>query len=356
MENEAFAPPNILLVDDVSENLVMLSEVINDAGYIAYPVNSVRQAVNLMETITPSLILLDISMPEMDGFTFCEMLKRNTNTRDIPVIFISAFKSPEYRLQAFRLGAVDYILKPFDTEEVMMHINVHLKSYKKQQEFEAYHKKLYKIINDQIHKIYEEQRNVIISLAKMGSIMNKSRAAYLDRVGKNCRILTLGLQLSPKFRNQISDGFVDAVEVTSPLCDIGKGYLIQCAMREFGKTGPPDKDIMKLHVEVGTSILEDIYSLNENNEFIEMAIDIAKHHHENWDGSGYPMGLAGTAIPLSARIVAIVDAYDSLITEQANRPAYSHEDSMKIINDGAGILFDPDMVSVFNKIQFQLKK
>lgn len=355
MENLPFSPPNILILDDVNANLVVLAEIIRNAGYIARPVTSARQAVNAIEALPPNLILMDISMPEIDGFVFCSMLKKNANTRDIPVIFISALNSTEDKIKGFRSGAVDYISKPFEIEEVTLRINTHLQMHKMQQELEIYNKKLYKIINDQLRKLYEEQKNVIKALIKLAEKKDTTRAAHLELVGKNSKLLAISLQMSSHFRNQITNSFIDAIELAAPLHDLGK-LLISNQIINKSDSTIHEIEVIKQHTSVGAGVLEDIYSTNEQNDFLKLAISIAKYHHERWDGTGYPFGVSGEDIPLCARIVSIVNLYDNLINNANNGQAHSHENSMEIINKEAGQGFDPEIVSVFNKIQHQLKK
>jgi putative two-component system response regulator len=356
METMPFSPPNILVVDDVNANLVVLTEMIRNAGYIARPVTSAKQAMSAIEALAPNLILMDISMPEVDGFEFCSMLKKSASTRDIPVIFISALNSSEDKIKGFRAGAVDYIAKPFEVEEVTLRIDTHIKMYKMQQELEAYNKKLYKIINDQIRKIYEEQKSVIRALTLLEIKRDYSKAEHLDHIGKNSKILAMSLQLSPKFKNQITNSFIDAIELAAPLHDIGTIFDSDSQTFRQDIAIEADYDIDKMHTIDGANILEEIYSFNEQNEFLKMAIDIAKYHHEHWNGSGYPMGIKGTDIPLSARIVAIADAYDDLISDTNSEQILNPERIMEIMNSGANVLFDPDIVAIFNKIRHQLKK
>ncbi|HWT26543.1 MAG TPA: HD domain-containing phosphohydrolase [Mobilitalea sp.] len=354
MENVIYNTPNILVVDDVNTNLVILTEMIRNAGYIARPVTSAKQAISAIEALAPHLILLDISMPDMDGFEFCSMLKKNASTRDIPIIFISALNSTEDKIKGFQLGAVDYIAKPFEVEEVTLRINTHLKIYKMQQELEVYNKKLYKIINDQIRKIYEEQKNILYALARLSAKRDNAGGYHLERVGKNSRLLAMSMQLSPRFKDEVTNSFIDSIELAAPLHDIGKIAISDNILLKKTRLDPDEMEIVRTHSEIGANILKEIYSYNVHNEFIKMAINIAWYHHENWDGSGFPKGLAKTDIPLCARIVSIIDVYDVLISERSYKPAFSHEESIKIINDGAGKKFDPDIVAIFNKIQNQL--
>lgn len=356
MVNSIFSPPNILVVDDVNTNLAVLTEIIHNAGYIARPVTNARQAVSAIEAMTPDLILMDISMPEIDGYMFCSILKKSVKTRDIPIIFISALNSPQDRIKGYQAGAVDFIMKPLEAEELILRINNQLKMHKTQQELEVYNKKLNKIINDQIRKIYDEQKNLIRGITKILVKRNSAKASHMERVGKNSRLLALSLQLSPKFRDQITNSFVDAIEVTAPLHDIGIIAISDNLLSKQSELSEEEKDIIKSHADLGAEVLEEIYALNENNELLKMSIDIVKYHHENWDGTGYPRQLAGTDIPLSARIVAIVEDYDNLISESLRKKAFTHERSIEIINEKSGARYDPDMVAIFNKIQNQLMR
>jgi putative two-component system response regulator len=355
MDNMSNSPPNILIIDDINANLTVLTEIIRKEGYIARPVTSAKQAWSAIDALTPNLILLDVSMPEMNGFEFCSMLKKNPTTRDIPVIFITALNSINDKIKAFQLGAVDYITKPFEVEEVTIRIYMHLKMYKTQQELEVYNKKLYKIINEQLRKIYEGQKQVVEVMAKMATINNPLRAAHLKRVGDNARILAISLQLSTKFREQVTNSFIDAIDLAAQLHNIG--FLgIESAL--FAKEAPTEEEmeLIKRHTQIGADMLEEVLALGGDNEFVRMAINIARYHHENWDGSGYPAKLAGNEIPLCARIVSVVEAYDSLVCINNGGNTVSHEEAMRMINKDAGSVFDPDIIEVFNKIQNQLKR
>jgi putative two-component system response regulator len=354
MVNSFFSPPNILVVDDVNTNLAVLTEMIHNAGYIARPVTNARQAVSAIEALTPDLILMDISMPEIDGYTFCGMLKKSVKTREIPVIFISALNGPQDRIKGYQSGAVDYITKPFEAEELLLRVNNQLKVHKIQQELEAYNKKLNKIINDQIRKIYDEQKNLILGITKMLESRYKANVGHMERVGKNSRLLALSLQLTPKFRDLITNTFIDAIEVTAPLHDLGIMTISENLLHKPSALDDEEMEIIKAHANSGAEVIEEIYALNGNNDLLKMSIDIVKHHHENWDGTGYPDGLSGGSIPLCARIVAIIHEYDDLVSETVRKQAVTHQRSIEIINEKAGAKFDPDIVSIFNKIQNQL--
>ena len=345
---------NILIVDDVKANLTVLSEMVRQAGYIARPVISVKQAMQAVDAFLPHLILLDITMPEIDGFEYCEMLRKDPRTKDIPVIFITGLTSTEDKIRGFKLGAVDFIVKPFEVEEVTMRIGTHLKNYRMQQELEVYNKRLYKLVNEQMKKIQQQQRGVIYAMAKLAEERDDATGSHLESVGKNSRTIAMSLQLSSKFEKQITNEFIETIELSAPLHDIGKIRISDSILLKPDKLTDEEKHIVEKHTEYGAKTLMEIYSMNEQNDLFKMAIDVAHYHHERWDGTGYPKGLKGTDIPLSARIVAVADVYDTLVNERCYKKAYSHEETMRILNEGSGTCFDPDIIEVVNKIQNQL--
>lgn len=356
MEYMNYSVPNILIVDDINANLVVLSEMIRNLGYVARPVTSVRHAISAIETLTPHLILLDVSMPEIDGFEFCDLLKKNANTRDIPVIFISALTQSEDKIRGFKLGAVDYISKPFEVEEVTLRINTHLRIYKMQRELELYNKKLYKIINEQIRKIHEEQKRILTTVASLSVKKDRFRKDHMDRVGVNSRLLAMGMQMSPIYKEVITNNFIESIEYAAAIHDFGKIGLPDSLLLKNENLGPEEADAFKTHTILGANTLKEIFSNNEHSDFIKMSIDIALYHHEHWDGSGYPEGISGADIPLSARITAVVDVYDEARISQEYNLGFTAKNAMDVINEGSGTRFDPNIVKIFNKIQNQLKK
>lgn len=347
--------PNILVVDDVPTNLVILSEMIKELGYIPRPVVSVKQAQEAIEKKMPNLILLDISMPDITGFEYCTMLKADVKTRDIPIIFISALDSIEDKVKGFRLGAVDYIAKPFEKEEVTVRLATHLKIYRMQQELESYNRRLHKMVNDQIRVVAEEQKNILYALATLVEAKEDGFQNHLRMVGTNCRLLAISLQFSPKFDKEISSSFIDEIELAAQLHDIGFLAISDSIQYKAGKLTQEEWKVIKTHPSIGAKHLEEIYKQSSKNNFMKMAIDIAQYHHENWNGTGYPYGLSGEEIPLSARIVRIIDCFDVLNRDRCYRKAYSAEESLQIMRKGIGTKFDPDIMEIFEKVQKQLR-
>lgn len=342
---------NILIVDDITSNLVILTEMIKNAGYIARPVTSAKQALSAIHVKLPQLILLDISMPDMDGYEFCELLKKDVSTREIPIIFISAMNAKEDKIKGFKLGAVDFISKPFEMEEVTLRINNHLRLYRMQQQLEMYNHKLHKMVSDQINKITQEEKHFIFSMAKLSELKEDPTGVHIKNVARNCKILAMSLSLSPKFERQISNHFIETIEIAAPLHDMGKISIHDNILLKPGKLTEQEREVVKQHAQIGADTLTELYEMNEHNEFLKMAIDIAHCHHEKWDGTGYPKGLRGTEIPLAARIMAVVDVYDALTNERCYKEAFTHEDSVGIMNYESGKSFDPDIIEVFNMVQ-----
>ncbi len=309
---------SILVVDDVEVNLIILEEIIKNMGYEALLAQSVKEALQIIEDREqlPKVILSDISMPETDGFTFCSMLKNDPYTKDIPVIFISAMDTASDLSKGFELGAVDYIPKPFEKTEVEMRISTHLKIYNMQRDLEENNKQLNLVVARQMEKLRIEQKNIMTALARLVESRENVSGSHYKNILYNSRILAEGMQLSPMFEDDVTDDFIDTIESSAGLHDIGKLMIPDRILLKNAPLDEEERRLMCAHAELGAKTLNDIYEGVEKNDFVEMAIDIAWYHHECWDGSGYPKGLKGKEIPLSARIVKVVDVFDAMISER----------------------------------------
>lgn len=346
---------NILIVDDTTSNLVILAEMIKSIGYIARPVTSVKQALQAISVKKPQLILLDISMPEIDGFDFCEFIKQDPIMKDIPIIFISALNSTEDKVKGFKLGAVDFISKPFELEEITLRVNTHLKIFQMQNELKVHNKRLFKMFNDQVSKVNEEQKQLIFTLTEVMEKREDLQGNHITNVVKYCKLLAMSLQFSPKFEKQVTASFLDAIEVVAPLHDIGKIEIPESVLQKNGKLTEEEMEQVKLHTTVGAGYIQELYDKNRNEQY-KMAMDIAKYHHEKWDGSGYPCGLKEEEIPLSARILSIADVYDILTSDRYYRKALTHEEAIRILEEESGKSFDPNIMEVFMKIKNRFRK
>ena len=343
---------SILVVDDVEVNLIILEEIIKNMGYEALLAQSVKEALQIIEDREqlPKVILSDISMPETGGFTFCSMLKNDPYTKDIPVIFISAMDTASDLSKGFELGAVDYIPKPFEKTEVEMRISTHLKIYNMQRDLEENNKQLNLVVARQMEKLRIEQKNIMTALARLVESRENVSGSHYKNILYNSRILAEGMQLSPMFEDDVTDDFIDTIESSAGLHDIGKLMIPDRILLKNAPLDEEERRIMCAHAELGAKTLNDIYEGVEKNDFVEMAIDIAWYHHECWDGSGYPKGLKGKEIPLSARIVKVVDVFDAMISERRYKKPIPLDQTLAYMQEKSGTDFDPDIIRVFMRI------
>ncbi len=347
---------NILIVDDVLTSLLVLSDIVKNAGFIARPVQNVKQAREAIDSMLPDLILSDISMPDIDGYEFCESIKEDAKTANIPFIFISALDDAESKKKGYKLGAADFITKPFDADEVTLRINTQIKNLVMQRELEEYNKRLHRMINSKIARLGDEQRNLIYGLVRLAESREDPTGTHMLNVSANSKFLAQSLQLSPSFEKLISNNFIEDIELAAPLHDIGTLAIGDRILLKRGKFTADEMTVMKTHAELGARTLAEVYSHNEFSRYLGMAIDIAYYHHEKWDGTGYPKGLKGKDIPISARIFSVIDVYDTLTRDKCYRDAYSHEEAIEIVKGEAGKSFDPDIVDIFVKIQSGIRR
>ena len=341
---------NILIVDDVLTSLALMSGIVKSEGYIARPVQNVKQAMEAIDALLPDLILSDVSMPDIDGYEFCEMVKSNPKTADIPLIFVSALNDVNSRKKGYNVGAVDFIVKPFDFDEVRLRINTQIKNLVMQRELEEYNKRLHRMMNTQIAKITDDQRYLIYGLVRLAESREDPTGTHMINVSVNSAFLAQSLQLSPEYEKYISNNFIDDIGLAAPLHDIGSLTISDRILLKRGKLTADEMTVMRTHAEIGARTLTEVYRHNEFSRYLGMAIDIAYYHHEKWDGSGYPKGLKGKGIPMSARIFSLVDVYDTLTRDKCYRDAYTHDEAIEIIKEESGKSFDPGIVDIFMKI------
>jgi len=346
-EQPLFFKGNILIVDDTKENLDMLTALLSLYGYLARPAPNGEMALKACKMDPPELILLDINMPGMDGYEVARRLKENPKLREIPIIFVSGLHEEKNILQGFKVGSVDYIAKPFRTNELIARVETHLKLYRTQKELELYSNHLEKLVQQQVSKLTEAYKATIFAMAKLAEYRDDDTGQHIERVRLYAKTLTQQLAETGPYKNDITDVFVERIFEASPLHDIGKIAIPDAILLKPGRLTAEEMEIMKLHTVIGASVLKDVYSKHPHNEFVSMSIEIAMSHHERWNGKGYPQGLKGDNIPLSARIVAIADVYDALRSKRPYKNPLSHEAAVKIILEEKGEHFDPHLVDAF---------
>ncbi len=350
---------NILIVDDTPANLRLLGGMLVKQGYKSRPVPNGALALQAVESEPPDLILLDINMPGINGYEVCGRLKADERFRDIPVIFISALGETEDKLRAFSAGGVDYVSKPFQFEEVEARISTHLKLRMLQRELEKHNRHLSELVAEQVKEISEAQHATIFALAKLAEAKDEDTGAHLLRVRQYCREMTTWLLRENVFPGLIDDVFLEIIEWASPLHDIGKVAIPDAVLLKRGPLTPEEWKTMKTHATAGAQTLESVLVSYPRNSFVKMGVEIARSHHERWDGSGYPEGLSGEDIPLAARIFTIADQYDALRSARPYKPPFDHEKTVRILVEGDGrtlpVHFDPRVHHAFRQVEKELK-
>ncbi|MFW5730468.1 MAG: response regulator [Desulfonatronovibrionaceae bacterium] len=348
--NKQSGQATIMIIDDTPANLGLLQEILEQTGYrvVAFPRGSL--ALRAAAKQAPDLILLDIKMPEMDGFEVCSRLKQVDVLARIPVIFISALSETQDKLKAFSLGGVDYITKPFQEQEVQARVATHIRMRTLQHELERHNQKLEQMVEEKVREISESQLATIHALSELVESRDVETGGHIKRTRNYCRLLAGEMMQNPRFYSRVDKQFVDNIYQAAPLHDIGKFGIPDSILLKPGKLSKNEFEKMKSHVIIGEKTLVKAREKYPGNTFLNMGIDIARSHHEKWDGSGYPDQLSKGDIPLSARIMALADVYDALRSSRPYKKPFSHEESVKIIQQGSGSHFDPDLVDIFLNI------
>jgi len=335
----------IMVVDDVKINLLMIRRILQDYGGQVETYTNGPEAMDAAMRQAPDLILLDIGMPGMNGYQVCALLKENPQLRQIPVIFLTAHDTEEDKIRGFATGGVDYITKPFSPEEVRARVSVHLKLRALQARLELQNHDLEERVRQQVQQIADSQMATIFALAKLAEFRDPEAGGHIERVKSYCRLLATSLQ-SAEF-DEIDADYINNVAMASVLHDIGKVAIPDSVLLKPERLNAEERRIMERHSLVGAETLEGVYRLHPENKFIRLGIEIARSHHEKWNGEGYPQGLAGKNIPLGARIMTVADVYDALRTQRRYKKAWTHEEASREIERLSGIEFDPLVVTAF---------
>ncbi len=346
------SPANtVLIVDDTAENLTVLNALLRGLYKVRVATGG-AQTLALVERSPPDLILLDIMMPVMDGYEVCRQLKANPATADIPVIFLTARVTEEDEQKGFDLGAVDYITKPISPPIVLARVKAHLQLKESRDFLKDHNAYLECEVQKRIREVALIQDTTIIAMASLAETRDNETGDHIRRTQNYVSLLARQLQTHPRFRDALSDAVIDLLHKSAPLHDIGKIGIPDRILLKPGKLEADEFEIMKTHAALGLEAIRkaERYLEGETN-FLSYAREIAGSHHEKWDGSGYPQGLMGEAIPVSARLMAVADVYDALISKRVYKPAFSHEQAVEIIREGRGGHFDPDIVDAFLSVE-----
>jgi putative two-component system response regulator len=334
----------ILLVDDNTTNLQILRETLDGPGYKLLVAKNGKSALAIAQKAIPSLILLDIMMPEMDGYEVCRQLKADANTRQIPVIFITALTDAEDEAKGLALGALDYITKPFSPALVRARVRNHLK-------LKRYQDHLEKLVRERTRRLALTQAVTIESLATLAEYRDPETGGHIKRTQNYVKALAIYLKDHPRFRDELNDENIELLYLSAPLHDVGKVGVRDLILLKPGRLTDEEFIEMKKHTQYGHDALQITEQKLGKDAFLRCAREIAHTHQEKWDGSGYPRGLKGDEIPLVGRLMALADVYDALISKRAYKPPMPHEQAVEIIVEGKGKHFDPDVVVAFLELE-----
>ncbi len=346
----------VLVVDDDKTNLVRAQKILTPTYRIA-AANSGAAALRYLENNHPDLILLDINMPEMDGFQVMGKIREMDAARDVPVIFLTADNATETEVKCFRMGAVDFVGKPFVPDVLLSRVD-------KTIELEQYRHKLEVMVQEQSEKLMSNarrvskiQESVIVGMANLIESRDGSTGKHVKNTQTYVRMILEELKKRNMFPDELTEEFIEDVCKAAPLHDVGKIKVPDAVLQKPGRLTEEEYELMKLHTTYSRKIIRMIISDVEDEHYVQIAQDIAMYHHERWDGTGYPTGLAGDAIPLAARIMSVADVFDALYEERCYKPPIRPiERIMQIMSEGRGTQFDPDIIDVFVDMLPQLKQ
>ena len=330
---------DVLIVDDVVDNIQVAMNVLREENYnLSFALNG-EEALALLKETKFDLILLDIMMPGIDGYEVCRRLKTNEFTKEIPIIFLTAKTNIESISNAFELGAVDYITKPFNPDELIARVKNHLELYKAKILLSQHNLSLEVKVKKEKERLLSEleknQREIIYILAELTETISDETGKHIKRVAEISKLLAY-------YHPALSRDDVETVYCAAPMHDIGKVAVDQNILHKPAALTKEEFEVMKTHTQLAHKFLQ-----NSDRKIIQSADIIAMQHHEKYDGSGYPKGLVGEDIHVYGRIVAIADVFDALTHKRVYKDSWTPEDATAYIQKNSGNHFDPKLVAIF---------
>lgn len=341
----------ILIVDSNKENLYFLENILTNKDYLIATQSDPMTIRATLIISNPDLVIMGTDFLGFNGLDLCERIKNDPLVPSIPIIMNSENRNEHIIARCFEIGAVDVITKPYQPEEIKARVALHINVHDLQSQLEEKNKILESTVAEQSKTINEMQMETIFSLAKLAQSRDDDTGKHLERVQKYCQVIAAELSKQPEYSATVTKEYIKNIVCASALHDIGKVSIPDSILLKPGKLTDEEFAEMKKHTIYGAQTLEEVYKKFGSNTFIKMGIDIAKYHHERWDGKGYPEGLSGERIPLCARIMAIADVYDALSSRRTYKEAFLHKKCIEIIKEGRGTQFDPAVVDAFLKVE-----
>jgi len=346
----------VLVVDDTPENLSVMSGLLRDTYKVRIAPDGERALAIARGDEKPDLILLDIMMPGLDGYEVLRRLQAEPATRDLPVIFLTAMSEAEDEKVGLDLGAVDYITKPANPAIVLSRVRNQLQLKAVRDFLKHQNTYLEREVAKRTREVVAIQDVTIRAMASLAETRDNETGNHIRRTQNYVKALALKLQSHLRFSSELGDAAIEAMYKSAPLHDIGKVGIPDRILLKPGKLDAAEFEIMKTHTTLGyEAIVHAEKGVEFESDFLHYAKEIAHSHQEKWDGSGYPQGLRGDAIPLSARLMAVADVYDALISTRVYKKAFTHDQAIGIITEGRGKHFDPEIVDAFLSITEQFR-
>jgi len=339
----------VILVDDNPINLKLARNTLM-SKYDVFTVPSAAKLFELLEKTLVDIILLDVMMPELSGYDAIKILKNNPRTAGIPVIFLTSKSDTNSELEGFVQGAVDFVSKPFSPQLLLKRVDVHVLVESQKKELEHINQNLQRLVEEKTEEIQELQNAILKTMSNLVEYRDDVTGGHVERSEYFLKLLTEEMIKQNVYYDEVKDWDMKLFFQSSQLHDVGKIAIRDNILMKPAKLTVEEFNEMKRHTSFGEKVIEKIQENTKESVFLTHAKIMAGTHHERWDGSGYPRGIAGNDIPLQGRLLALVDVYDALISERPYKKPFPPDVALEIIKQGSGVQFDPALVEIFTAI------
>ncbi len=345
----------VLIVDDSATDRMMIAKILCD--YSLLTANDGLEAIEVLNRESEiDLMILDLNMPRMSGFEVLEKMKEMPFCTKISVLILTNYNEVESEIRGLNLGALDYIRKPLNLQSLRKRIEVHISLRKAQNELKAHNAMLEDMVKERTRELSATRDTTIHALVGLLEVRNIEASNHTKRTQRMMKALCEYLVKKGVYCDELTKSYIQEAFEAAPLHDIGKVGIPDYVLLKPDRLSTEEFTIMKKHAEYGVKALQYASEASHMSSFIKAAIDLIGTHHERYDGTGYPNGLAGKDIPLIGRLMAIIDVYDALVSKRVYKPAYSHNEAIKMIQEERGKHFDPDLVDAFVQIQDEIRE